>query len=1846
MSRNAFITKATAVFMTFLLSFSMMPWGLSRAYAEDATSLSPESMGTPESGYVRQNSELADTTKWPSPTVSVAGATHDAHKIAYGENVTYTVEQQNINWTSRPATTAANMIGAALEALAAEGGEANPVAPADADATPMDVENITDNTIQYKGLPYSEDPSTPGTGYANVSPEPSNAPTYHLVRVVDRQSGNPLNVTNPNDPYNATIVYTADPDPSHGWMAEYEIPAWTTVNVSVDPNSNPPASGSVARPYIYEINKLTSTTGPSATNPQGKTNAEADLPFIVPGNTLTMAYDQVAAGYHFKQWNRSANRLHGGTASSVLYSTTAGDLSINVGDVTGYGSYTDADYSKIKYDVTYTAVFEQDFQGVVSVYVGDQPAAGAGEATITNLGSDELKNQGVFRLKAVESNEQYRFDHWERVTTGSPESIGTDLETVNTCTALPGANVEYRAVFAANSTVTVGFDSNTTGDDGTVAAVYHKKPGESVTMKAKPNTDEIADTNPVQSHLYFAGWFKNAETTPLAGSKNSRSYTYTVPDPIEDEVSFTAKSVLRTTTLATSEHGESPITNFQFADAETPRIDGKTATIQFVQGGDLANRYEFVGWKKDGNDGYFSYDNPATVTIDGDHTYTACFQPIEHAVAFEVEPDTAPVKEGYPSPVEWHGAQQVGGITVESTVIPTPDSTRVTRPYFTLVGWTATPGGTAMDCAAGADYTIKPADKAAIAAGTFKLYAVWADKPTRTITLNSRGGTAHEPLSDIEDYSVTLPNADEVTCQGYTLVKWVTGNATNPGVSYDPGASIKLSASSPTALNAVWEQNSASEMSISLAMDNTYFPNWATTGKPAVTLSVKNGATLVPGTDYTVAYDTGNNRITCTFTDSYLQSKMTYSGETYVMSVSGVATTTNTNTLKNAPRSGNSARFPDQQAKTTFNGQEPKFSTAVHVEEPLPTLSLVKSVTGGATTVSGHKMTDVFSTVSYRITVSNSNNPTGSAVVVPGVTVTDSITGDVTVNTGVMMNNFKAFVGGTQLVAGDDYTLEMNPGSTGWTFYCEEGMGVGEDLVITYDTIMGNAAASALKANLIGQDVVNLANVQSATMSNSSIVNMSATVGIFAPTIRTNSASASPDTITSNGTSTLTSEFTFADAAPGAKIYGSSLSVYIDENSRAANFEGAIKVYKNGTEISSTNTAPGTYQYNINLPDSANIVQGDTIRLVYTVKAPSGTELNGVGINTTAIYNGTNLKHTGTFTGISRGHVTVKVPELSVSTTMSEYFPSASDSVTVTHRIKQTQQDATAFNLVVILSDITKKDEQIISSEGLVTKFENLEAKINGTAVTPIPANAGPGVPSFRFDETLDYNDELVITYTDTIAATSAVNGIVDAANFTVASTNTDPAEKTSTTANFTVQTPDIEMTKRVTSPVDEEGQPMVVNVGDVVTYEVTITQKNPNARAVDFTYEDIVGLTDSEGNVIPMADWPEGLPYYLKDVKIVEDETDVTENYVIYYQKAEAVEPVLFNEEGNASDNTVVGTESADAAPVVMTPADDPTSPADPGEQGAPATDPETPSSVEPAADDPNNVDKPTKLHIEGNTPGLHPEDLTGSRTLVITYSMMAGDSSSREIKGLSLSPESTFAAVNIEQAASVLPVAFTTVADAELSITKESDVDQVENGERAVYTLTVKNVSASARSIVKNVLIGDILDPMTFELGYRNDAKSLKVFFNDEDITDGCEVEWGESSEFVIETHKDMTPDDVITVTYEATTENIDEQAFSDTLYNNATARSDNAVLVVASEDIAYKGRQYKPEPEPEPGNVNDDPVPDPEIPPSEPIKVSVDKTPVQKTGDVILYVVGGVAVLAIIGGIVAFIIRRRNR
>lgn len=278
----------------------------------------------------------------------------------------------------------------------------------------------------------------------------------------------------------------------------------------------------------------------------------------------------------------------------------------------------------------------------------------------------------------------------------------------------------------------------------------------------------------------------------------------------------------------------------------------------------------------------------------------------------------------------------------------------------------------------------------------------------------------------------------------------------------------------------------------------------------------------------------------------------------------------------------------------------------------------------------------------------------------------------------------------------------------------------------------------------------------------------------------------------------------------------------------------------------------------------------------------------------------------------------------------------------------------------------------------------------------------------------------------------------------------------------------------------------------------------------------------------------------------------------------------------------------------------------------------------------------------------------LDGVSQMIVEYDVLSGDSRNDMLRGAEIKNSAIVMGGNFDMvgAASVT----VSIASATLTPALTTDKDVVSIGDRVTYDLVVRNTDTNRSSIAKNVFISSAFDSYSANLGYLIDKSTLKVLSVENgvatDITDSCVIDWPNDYSFRIETGRNLRVstmetgklegtenkteeekyagiDHAIVVTYVGTAESISAKTHDNTMVNSVLVRADNATYAAANKAVLLNGA-------------------DSEAPQAKSNTVSgrvAGKGGISDTGDVAveaLAIGGGIVAVALIG----LVVWRKNR
>lgn len=406
--------------------------------------------------------------------------------------------------------------------------------------------------------------------------------------------------------------------------------------------------------------------------------------------------------------------------------------------------------------------------------------------------------------------------------------------------------------------------------------------------------------------------------------------------------------------------------------------------------------------------------------------------------------------------------------------------------------------------------------------------------------------------------------------------------------------------------------------------------------------------------------------------------------------------------------------------------------------------------------------------------------------------------------------------------------------------------------------------------------------------------------------------------------------------------------------------------------------------------------------------------------------------------------------------------PSAGDSYSYTMTVRQQIADSIAYNTGITVSVTGAKN---IGSEANVTDFT---AKNNGKDFPMTRTTDANGNILFKATADLTPSDNITISFKHKIGESTSkeYNGARLVASIAIDTANSN-ATSSSQSHSMEVQTPKWTLAK----DIDKD----VANNGDEMTYTITATQSSSYAVSKNFSITDLLDKNSAlngvtiDTNGVSVAD-ANGKPLSGFDVKGIEVAN------AKYPDDDESADDTDKNED--ADDSDADSSDSKDASD---------------GDTFAVPDDSIVGFAVTPTA-------------------SLH-----GVQHIVVTYKMKAGDASNDRLRGKKVVNTASLNGDNFDSPAD--SSASFTIANATLSLTKETDKATITGKERIKYTITVKNVEDDKNSIAKGVVVDDAIDQSAKDFGYAIDtstitATAIRSDGSKADITKKTDIKYNDDS------------------------------------------------------------------------------------------------------------------------------------
>lgn len=936
---------------------------------------------------------------------------------------------------------------------------------------------------------------------------------------------------------------------------------------------------------------------------------------------------------------------------------------------------------------------------------------------------------------------------------------------------------------------------------------------------------------------------------------------------------------------------------------------------------------------------------------------------------------------------------------------------------------------------------------------------------------------------------------------------------------------------------------------------------------------------------------------TFTFDEEYLAQDSFYTGKTFEMemtlrgpkTLSDISSYVDSSKLDDENWNGKVTIPFEAHGSTTALNPDPLYvggtvaaDATSEMEVSTPKLSINKNVS--------REKAQVFDEVKYTITVSNNS----AGTVARNVIVTDKENGDPLHAFGITPGEIPAKIKRGSTV--EEITPTLSNGDLTFPSF---DLASGETVTIEYMIKTAKENTDGVLAEFLKMDGgEGFAERQVKATASNMFFEPSVNVfyNMLIPTIELNgAATSSAATLTTGQKANLTFKFKVG-GEDGAKLINPVIRIPAPIGGISDN---DVKV--NGVACTPGQPIQGTYQ------------KGDEITVTYGVSAPKG--LSNDDITASAELSADNVAASATST-VKMG---VAIPSYTSKIEVSTMTPSAADEsgkavpVHVKATFEQTNAKATGTGIQFMITDKPEK----AGEEAAESVFSNV--KINGTDALSSEYRI-TGNQMFINRATMAGGEKIIVEYDDYMKVGYEANGLrqmqeaVVQANKSV-STNFPEGHAPSARSEFTVQIPQLHIAKEVTDPLlevtDGEGEdatttttPAVINVGDVVKFKTTFFEGNENmASAIG---RDFV-LTES-----------------IEDLFISnEKESD---------KKA--------NEEASTPDNedrdiaTIASDAKKDGRTYKASQLGITFCPVDEIRVMSGETDVTDNYNVR-LSDDASQITV-TALNKDAELSG----DLTKTPTdLVFSVKMGKAEEGNNfdQLAGKDIRVVSELGVSNL--AASARAVSTTTIADADIRMTMEVKDKEITVGDTDEYTIKVVNdpddkFDNSSRA--RNLRIEDDLDAAAAAFGYKIDRATLKVMLGDEDITSTSDVVvlWSEGDTgFDLTLSEELAKGDELTITYDATTASIPAASYSQTMGDVVIATADNSKPAAASANVNYIGQDLPAVAVGEEGSLDDD------------LANTGKDGSIGATGDVLPFVIGGVMAVAVAGGVVFLVVRRRR-
>lgn len=884
--------------------------------------------------------------------------------------------------------------------------------------------------------------------------------------------------------------------------------------------------------------------------------------------------------------------------------------------------------------------------------------------------------------------------------------------------------------------------------------------------------------------------------------------------------------------------------------------------------------------------------------------------------------------------------------------------------------------------------------------------------------------------------------------------------------------------------------------------------------------------------------------------------------------------------------------LPAMEAYAICDGDKSDVGVAgTALKLPAPSLTFDKTV--------DHKITNVGAPVKYTLTVTMTNDAQ-----VFGMSITDRLNNtskltDSTIAEGVEIYR-NSVADGNKCTS--DYSVKCNNGVLTITPHDPYKVQIASSsgkLIVVYTNTYDNFD---LVGGLTFNNTFSVSGGSADTASGQGSASVEVGVPVFKPSIEwdegTPSAVNAGDTV--HGTAVV--------------VVDAEDTIVTDNLVVNVSIKGDDAVAAAGVKLTPDASVAATSKDDLSFTKNVSSTGATTLRFGFTITIPEGGTLNGLPISATVLATADNAA-----SAQSSGSIKVSDPKVDVAVSTTQPPVSAESVVKVSTEINETVAGANAQKVVARITDDG-------ASHG-ATVFDSATAfKKNGGEPVDATITAEGDTLTVSFNGDLVFNEPVVVEYNDILGAGYENNGANITAKASVTSAeggNLNGAKEAS--ATYAINAPALTVVQDVVMPVisvdpdtgevsDGEGDDGTGDGGATVPGEEggeqadvsdPSTQASGGADSGDGT---VVGGGEGEGTVdVDTGKLPDDSGDGALATQLVINPGD-TADFTVAMSQTDANAIAR-----DATLKVAIDKASAEAGATID---------ADSVKVSNGAGEDVSASFTVAVAEDGSS------MLISGSDDATL--DWTGQTAYSVAYTVKAGETDSVGLRGKTLTMSATLSASNVAPEDVATDDDSVMIASSVLEITKSMDITEIMPGDEVGYVITVKNTGEMENSEAMNVVVNDILSQTAYDTGYRMDATSFTVKGPDgKDATEAADMKWNTPSNVTIDTNLSLKSGEELVIEYKATTADIPADAYSANIFNTAVANADNATYQVAIASGMYIGADLV----------------DPALLEGGSIDPGMDGTALSRTGDAVMWIAIGVAVVAGLGIVGALVWRRRK-